>query len=257
MAAPSPTKRLSDSVRKINNELAVGEDLDFQRRWWKFENGVWIFFALIVLLDLAGAFGRGPLAKAHAEARDGSLSVQYERIECFSTPSRLRVEFGPTAIHDGKVQLWASESLLKSLGNQRVSPEPALSQVGDGGVLYTFKASKLPASAELSLQPLSPGSHFLDLRVPGAQELKLKIFVMPLGSAVYTIIHAIAGYFFLLLTVRVLSRRPGAQMTLFEFVIVFLMGASSFSQPSGMTTRRQTAFALCLRLRSSTGRFLF
>ena len=40
----------------------------------------------------------------------------------------------------------------------------------------------------------------------------------------YTILHAIAGYFFLLLTVRVLSRRPGAQMTLFEFVIVFLMG---------------------------------
>lgn len=39
-----------------------------------------------------------------------------------------------------------------------------------------------------------------------------------------TIVHAIAGYFFLLLTVRVLSRRPGAQMTPFEFVIVFLMG---------------------------------
>ena len=39
-----------------------------------------------------------------------------------------------------------------------------------------------------------------------------------------TIIHAILGYFFLLLTVRVLSRRPGAQMTLFEFVIVFLIG---------------------------------
>ena len=39
-----------------------------------------------------------------------------------------------------------------------------------------------------------------------------------------TILHAIAGYFFLLLTVRVLSRRPGAQLTLFEFVIVFLIG---------------------------------
>ncbi len=39
-----------------------------------------------------------------------------------------------------------------------------------------------------------------------------------------TIAHAIAGYFFLLLTVRVLARRPGAQMTLFEFVIVFLVG---------------------------------
>src|ERR1700710_1883756 len=39
-----------------------------------------------------------------------------------------------------------------------------------------------------------------------------------------TIIHAIIGYFFLMLAVRVLSRRPGAQLTLFEFVIVFLVG---------------------------------
>jgi uncharacterized membrane protein YcaP (DUF421 family) len=39
-----------------------------------------------------------------------------------------------------------------------------------------------------------------------------------------TILYAVAGYFFLLLTVRVLVRRPGAQMTLFEFVIVFLIG---------------------------------
>ena len=40
----------------------------------------------------------------------------------------------------------------------------------------------------------------------------------------YTIAHAIVGYFFLLLIVRLLSRRPGAQMTPFEFVLVFLIG---------------------------------
>ena len=39
-----------------------------------------------------------------------------------------------------------------------------------------------------------------------------------------TILHAIAGYFILLLIVRVLKRRAGSQMTLFEFVIVFLIG---------------------------------
>jgi uncharacterized membrane protein YcaP (DUF421 family) len=44
------------------------------------------------------------------------------------------------------------------------------------------------------------------------------------GSAMYTVIHAIIGYFFLLLTVRVLTRRPGGQLTPFEFVIVFLIG---------------------------------
>ncbi|MDT7817094.1 MAG: hypothetical protein QOH35_3792 [Acidobacteriaceae bacterium] len=39
-----------------------------------------------------------------------------------------------------------------------------------------------------------------------------------------TIIHAILGYIFLLLIVRLLSRRPGGQLTPFEFVIVFLIG---------------------------------
>jgi len=41
---------------------------------------------------------------------------------------------------------------------------------------------------------------------------------------VATILHAVFGYLFLLLIVRVLSRRPGGQLTLFEFVIVFLIG---------------------------------
>jgi uncharacterized membrane protein YcaP (DUF421 family) len=40
----------------------------------------------------------------------------------------------------------------------------------------------------------------------------------------HTIFHAIVGYWFLLLTVRVLSRRPGAQMTPFEFVLIILIG---------------------------------
>ena len=39
-----------------------------------------------------------------------------------------------------------------------------------------------------------------------------------------TILHAVFGYLFLLLVVRLLSRRPGGQLTLFEFVIVFLIG---------------------------------
>ena len=39
-----------------------------------------------------------------------------------------------------------------------------------------------------------------------------------------TILHVIAGYFFLMVVVRVLTRRPGGQLTLGDFVLVFLMG---------------------------------
>jgi len=41
---------------------------------------------------------------------------------------------------------------------------------------------------------------------------------------VATIIHAVLGYIVLTLVVRMLTRRPGAQLTLFEFVLVFLIG---------------------------------
>lgn len=40
----------------------------------------------------------------------------------------------------------------------------------------------------------------------------------------YTLLHAVFGYLFLTLMIRVLARRPGAQMTPFEFVLVFLVG---------------------------------
>lgn len=39
-----------------------------------------------------------------------------------------------------------------------------------------------------------------------------------------TILHAVLGYFFLVIVVRLLARRAGSQMALFEFVLVFLMG---------------------------------
>jgi uncharacterized membrane protein YcaP (DUF421 family) len=40
----------------------------------------------------------------------------------------------------------------------------------------------------------------------------------------HTVLYAVFGYFFLLAAVRILSRRPGAQLTPFEFVLVFLVG---------------------------------
>ncbi len=39
-----------------------------------------------------------------------------------------------------------------------------------------------------------------------------------------TIWHAVVGYLFLTLIVRVLQRRAGAQMTMAEFVLIFLLG---------------------------------
>jgi uncharacterized membrane protein YcaP (DUF421 family) len=48
-----------------------------------------------------------------------------------------------------------------------------------------------------------------------------------------TVIRAMLGYCVLLLSVRVLSRRPGGQLTLYEFVIIFLIGGAAIAAVVG------------------------
>lgn len=176
---PLKTKPVGDTVPKINDEVAVGEDLDFQRAWWRVERGIWIFFLLLIIADLLGAFGRGWLAKAHVTTHDQSLDVSYERIERYGTPSILRIELPASIIHDGKAQLWVSEDLVKSLGNQKVVPQPERSVVGQNGILYTFPVSTPPMTLEFGLQPTSIGVNRISFQSPGFEKLDLKIWVMP------------------------------------------------------------------------------
>src|SRR5947209_14955102 len=48
-----------------------------------------------------------------------------------------------------------------------------------------------------------------------------------------TIIRAVIGYVFLVMVVRVLARRAGGQMAMFEFVLVFLIGGVSIAATAG------------------------
>lgn len=179
MPVATKTKPVEDTVPKVNDEVAVGSDLEFQRKWWRFTNIMWIVFACIVVADLLGCFGRGPLAKAQVRANDGTMDVKYERIERFSTPSILRVQFGQNAIHDGKIQLWVDDNLVKPLGNQRVVPQPLTSVEDQGGILYTFPTTALPASVEFALEPASPGIYDTSLQVPNADKVNIRIYVVP------------------------------------------------------------------------------
>lgn len=47
------------------------------------------------------------------------------------------------------------------------------------------------------------------------------------------VIRAFLGYFFLVFVVRVVGRRPGKQMTPFEFVLIFFMGGLALTAMVG------------------------
>ena len=170
---------VSDSVPKVDNAVAVGEDLQFQRHWWRFEHIVWWFFGLVLLGDVLGAFGQGPLANARRTASDQTIDVTYERIERATTPSILTVHPGAAAIHDGKMQLYVSDSVVKQLGNQRISPEPAASILGDGGITYEFPITTTPATIQFALEPSRPGIHEFSMHVPGGDAISGRVIVLP------------------------------------------------------------------------------
>jgi hypothetical protein len=179
MPVSRETRPIEDSIAKVNNELAVGSDLEFQGRWENLENVVWIFLSIFLLLSFAGLFGRGPLAKAKVRAPDGSMQVSYERFQRFSTPSVFTIEVSPASVQNGQVQLWVSDELVKPLGNQRIIPQPEKSQIGNGGITYTFPASETSGSIEFQSQPAAIGKSELKMRIPGSAELDLNIYVMP------------------------------------------------------------------------------
>jgi hypothetical protein len=179
MTTKTLTKPVEDSVARVNDEVAVGEDLEFQRKWWRFENAAWIIFTLIIVLDLCGLFGRGPLAKAERRAGDGTIDVKYERIERTDSPSIMTIQFGPSAIKEGEIRLYVSDSVVKPLGTQRVIPAPQSTLIGDGGLTYTFPASKPPASVDLALQPSGPGIFDFTVAAANGEPVHGRVVVVP------------------------------------------------------------------------------
>jgi hypothetical protein len=175
------TSPVEDSVPKSGG-VAVGENLDFQRKWWKFERIVWCIFVVLIVCDLLGLFGRGWLANAKAATPDGALNLEYERIERASTPSIMTLHLGQPAIHDGKIRIYISDSIVRPLGAQRISPQPEVSTLVEGGISYTFAATSAPSTVQIALEPSFPGLHTFRLQVLGNADpdtIDASVFVVP------------------------------------------------------------------------------
>lgn len=166
MATNPPTERVEETIPKIDNQLAIGEDLEFQRHWWRFEHIVWTIFTIIIALDLTGLLGRGPLANAKDKTADGVMMMQYQRYERFETPGIMELHFTPAAVKDGKIVLWVSSEVIKSLGNQRVIPQPSSSVLYHNGILYTFPSSEQSDDVEFALKPASAGYYHFTVKLP-------------------------------------------------------------------------------------------
>jgi hypothetical protein len=166
-------------VPRYNDEVAVGEDLEFQRKWWRFENAVWVVFGVIVICDLLGVMGRGWLAKAKITTPDRAIELKYERMERAYTPSMMSLDIQQNAIHNGRVMVYVSGSVVKELGASRILPQPLSSTIGSGGYTYVFPATAGPATIQIALNPESAGLRRFRVQVAGSEPVDASVFVFP------------------------------------------------------------------------------
>jgi hypothetical protein len=154
--------------------VEVGFDESFERKWIRFEHITWALMLAVVILGLAGGFGRGPLVHAHAAA--APIQVEFERIVRYQTDTQITVT---SAAENGIQRLFVGRALLDRLQLQTVVPQPAGAEPrGDGAVLL-FPRTKGSSQVTLVASPAELGTARNVVGLPEGPRVTFSQFVLP------------------------------------------------------------------------------
>jgi hypothetical protein len=126
-------------VRQVG-DLAINQDLVYQRREWLFERVGWGALTLVIVLALLGVFGGGPLSSTAAATQDDSLRVEYERFLRLGARALLHVEV--TAASGGEVRLWLDRAYLDGFRINEVRPAPLRTEATPERFVFVFRAGR-------------------------------------------------------------------------------------------------------------------
>jgi hypothetical protein len=130
--------------------------------------------AALVVCGAAGVFGRGPLAKATTTS--GPVTVEYERVARYQTPTRISI-----AVNGGRpdMRLFVSRSLLERIPLQAVEPPPVGSQPRADGAVLQFAAGAPGGRVTLIAQPGTVGAVSHTITIDGAASVSFRQLVLP------------------------------------------------------------------------------
>jgi hypothetical protein len=168
-------------LSQVNDEVVVGQNADFENKWWKFQVGSWAALVLLMIVTVLGALGRGHLAKCKAQTGDGSLWVEYDKVVHFRTPAEITVRLQNNAIENGVVRLRINDALYKQLGLERILPQPMNQTATNDGVVLFFPVALMARemTVHLIMQPGSVTLSSEELGIPGRSTLRIRQLVLP------------------------------------------------------------------------------
>jgi hypothetical protein len=169
------------SQHRVDGELDVGEDIDFERRWWRFERAAHVVQGLLLVAGLAGVFGRGPVSETDAPSDGQRLRVHYERVARFRTPTILDVTIEKPALADSTARIWISQKYLDAVPVSRTMPQPREVILAAHGQIYVFPVAHAADSAQLRfyLEPGRIGSQQGAIGTAGTRPVAFSQIVLP------------------------------------------------------------------------------
>lgn len=168
-------------ITRVNDELSLGYDRDFERQWWRIEVGLWSFLTAVLFLGLTGLLGRGPMAHKMISSTDGALTVDFQRIARYKTPDAMTIRLDPKLYRNGQAYLWLNRAIVERMGLQRIVPQPALSIPGNDGIGYLFPVSDpaKPTLIYLAKEPASPGFFEEEVKTDPEHDVFIQALILP------------------------------------------------------------------------------
>ncbi|MFB4394253.1 MULTISPECIES: hypothetical protein [unclassified Pseudomonas] len=149
-----------------------------QQRVWRFERVGWYVLVAIVILALAGLFGKGPLSDAKAVSQDGRVQVEYQRISRSGTTDSLFITVQGAPGQPVEVQLGGS--LLRDASIETLQPEPQQSKSDGKALLFKLGTSQDGvATLYLTLRSEHVGTLQGTVRAGATSTVRFSTFLFP------------------------------------------------------------------------------
>ncbi|MDG9925668.1 MULTISPECIES: hypothetical protein [unclassified Pseudomonas] len=156
----------------------VRENMPLQLRVWRLERLGWCCLLAVVLLALAGVFGKGPLSTAKASSADGRLQVEYQRIARNGAHSELLIHVQKAGERQLEIDL--SGDLFDGVSIEAIEPQPLRSATSDGSGQRLLAAADGQGRVRLRLHLRAEGVGRYGARIDsGTQHVALRQLILP------------------------------------------------------------------------------
>ncbi|MEG5266863.1 hypothetical protein TRP66_21475 [Pseudomonas sp. JDS28PS106] len=169
---------MNEQEEFVSRKYPIEEDMDEQRRAWRFERiGIG---ALVVLigLTLGGLFSKGPLSHVQLQTPDGRLSVEYERFSRNGAQDDVIVSSSGAP---GEMRyLVLGHEWLEGMSIESLNPQPANLTSDERDLMIPMRAdARGTATLYLSLRSNGVGLYRGHIRLKDGPQLDLPKFIYP------------------------------------------------------------------------------